>query len=130
MIEKKKTNMVTFRASENDVLEFLEDQKSRGVNISELINEAIRINGDDAMLKILEREADIAQSKLESAKANQSIVDRVASEALNRSVADALKHPVKDEAELAAYGKKKAEKRVHRHSPVQTVRAGKPTSET
>lgn len=65
---KKQTNLEAFRA-DPEVSEILEQQAARtGKSKSEIINEALRLNGHKAVLSLLMRDVKTAQDKLAAAQ--------------------------------------------------------------
>ncbi len=61
--------MISFEAEDEAVIDRLTRAKNMGRGEqSRLINEAIRIHGDRALLNVLERDVEIAQSKFEAAQ--------------------------------------------------------------
>ncbi|MGN6556301.1 MAG: hypothetical protein ACTHLW_21530 [Verrucomicrobiota bacterium] len=69
--KKEKRDIITFEAEDASVLDILERAKAKGRGrFSQMINEAIRECGDEALLKVLEREVEIAQMKLRDAQSS------------------------------------------------------------
>ena len=65
----RKTPTITFQAEDAAVLDILERAKKLGRGgVSKLINEAIRLKGDEALLKVLAREVKAANDKLRDAQ--------------------------------------------------------------
>lgn len=65
----RKNPTVTFQAEDAAVQDILKRAKKLGRGeVSKLINEAIRLHGDEALLKVLAREVKAANDKLRDAQ--------------------------------------------------------------